>query len=110
MVKPLLLIFPEGSVDAPICHDDTTLIAPTYRYPEDDPGGSRFHSTSDEDIRKIIKAAADASVPALDIAMRIHRPEQRPGRLHEDVERMLHVVIPHFPLVILAFTASPWRS
>ena len=54
-------------------------------------------------MRSIIKAAVDAAVSPISIAIRAHGHAGGGEPLHPDVERMLKIVVPQFPLVILVF-------
>ena len=100
---PLRNIFPPPTLDIPTCHDDTTIIAPTYINPPDDPEGDRLAATPTSELRKLILAAAHAGGSALSAAIRIHKGAQHAPPLTPEMAALTAVVIPHFPLIIAAF-------
>ena len=102
-VKMLQQLFPPDSLALTICHDDTTIIARTYHLPPDDPTGTRLKAIPKAELAALVAAAAAADVPAVDVALHMYRPDVKPVCPHPDYEALLHVVRPHFPIVVRAF-------
>ena len=102
IIPPMTRLFPVGSFDHPLIHDDTTFIAATIRPPSDDPDLTRFHAASDAQLTALITAYAQCGASAVRIAHYLLSPSTRDPP-HPAVSALAHYAIPHFPLIIAVF-------